>query len=115
MKAIKSSPGCRFQLCSAVECSTALLLRFRLRTKAPHFLVMWAYGLGRVHTSSPSLEMNEVKGMAATVDTVYCFGCSAYPGLFLLEGTMRVRLKRNASPCPQGVKTHVPGFGCCVG
>lgn len=59
--------------------------------------------------------MNEVKGMAATVGIVYWFCCSACPGLFLSQGTVRVRLKRNALPCPQGVKTHVPGFGCCVG
>lgn len=71
----------------------SLLPGFRLRTKAPHFLVMSAYGLGKVHTSSPSPEMNEVKGVSSTVDVV-CFVDVTCLGLFLPKAAMQLRLPK---------------------
>lgn len=42
------------------------------------------------------------------------------PWSFSLRGSNEVKvarkdLKWNALPSPQGVKEHMPGFGCCVG
>lgn len=42
MKAIERSPGCRFQLCSVLECSTALLL---VSGCVPRHHISWLCGL----------------------------------------------------------------------